>query len=307
MKFHFEKSLIFDQKNLKMEEVFEVLNKDINLFGNLSLTIGSLLQLLLLLVAFVLVTELIRKWTVRKLAQRLDVEPGVILAVSTIVKYIVLIVGFFLIFNNFGIDLSALSVIFGALGLGLGFGLQNIVNNFVSGLLILFERPIKVGDRIKVGEVTGDITQIGARSTTILTNDNISIIVPNSSFITDNVVNWSHNDRNIRFNIPVGVSYNEDPEQVKKLLLEVVHENEGVLTSPPPDVLFEAYDDSALTFNLRVWTSAYINRPGVLKSQIYYEVFKKFKAHQIEIPFPQRDLHLKSGFEGLMEAKDRQK
>ncbi len=193
-----------------------------------------------------------------------------------------------------GLDLSAVTVLAGALGVGIGFGLQNITNNFVSGIIILFERPIKVGDRIEVGEVSGDVISISMRSTTIVTNDNISIIVPNSDFISSKVINWSHTDRNIRFNIPVGVSYNEDPEVIRKLLLEVADENKGILQQPKPDVLFKEYADSALVFILRIWTREYINRPDVLKSQIYYAAFKKFKEHNIEIPFPQRDLHIKN-------------
>ena len=165
---------------------------------------------------------------------------------------------------------------------------------FRLSIIILFERPIKVGDRIEVGNVSGDVISISMRSTTIITNDNISIIVPNSDFISSKVINWSHNDRNIRFNISVGVSYNEDPEMIRKILLEVADENEGILRHPQPDVLFEEYADSALVFNLRVWTGEYINKPDVLKSQIYYATFKKFKEHDIEIPFPQRDLHIKN-------------
>jgi small-conductance mechanosensitive channel len=198
------------------------------------------------------------------------------------------------VLQTVGIDLSTLTILAGALGIGIGFGLQNITNNLVSGIIILFERPIKVGDRIEVGKVSGDVVKISMRSTTILTNDNISIIVPNSDFISSTVINWSHVDRNIRLNIPVGVAYKEDPKKVKKLLLEVVSDNEGVLKEPKPDVLFNEFGDSALVFNLRVWTREYINRPGVLRSQLYYSIFEKFKEHGVEIPFPQRDIHLKS-------------
>ena len=124
----------------------------------------------------------------------------------------IIIIGSIVIIQSAGIDLSALSLLAGALGVGIGFGLQNITNNLVSGIIILFENPIKVGDRIEVGDISGDVVNISVRATTILTNDNISIIVPNSEFISNTVINWSHNDRNIRFNVPVGVSYNEDPK-----------------------------------------------------------------------------------------------
>jgi small-conductance mechanosensitive channel len=201
--------------------------------------------------------------------------------------------------QNSNVDLSALGILAGAIGVGIGFGLQNITNNFISGLIILFERPIKVGDRIEVNEVYGDVVKISPRSTMILTNDNISIIVPNSQFIDSAVINWSHNDRNIRFNIPVGVSYKEDPQKIKKILLEVAEENNGVLRHPEPDVLFDQYNDSSIDFILRIWTSEYISRPKVLKSQLYYEIFRRFREENVEIPYPQRDLHIRSGLENF--------
>ncbi|HCB45760.1 MAG TPA: mechanosensitive ion channel protein MscS, partial [Algoriphagus sp.] len=145
----------------------------------------------------------------------------------------------------------------------------------------------------------GDVIKISARSTMIVTNDNITIIVPNSQFIDSQVINWSHSDRMVRFNFPVGISYKENPQRVKEILLDVAKKNPGVLNTPETDVLFSDYGDNSINFTLRVWTSEYINRPNVLKSQLYYEVFKRFGEEGIEIPFPQRDLHLKSGFENL--------
>jgi len=207
----------------------------------------------------------------------------------------VVIIGAFVIIQSVGINLGSLNVLAGALGVGIGFGLQNVANNFISGLIILFERPIKVGDRIDVGNIAGDVVKISARSTMVNTNDNISVIVPNSEFINQRVINWSHNDRNIRFHVPVGVSYNEDPAQIKKILLDVAENNMNVLKRPAPDVLFTEYGDSSLNFDLMVWTSTYINKPIILKSQLYYEIFEKFKEYNIEIPFPQRDLHIRSG------------
>ncbi len=127
------------------------------------------------------------------------------------------------------------------------------------------------------------------------------MIVPNSEFISSTVINWSHNDRNIRFNIPVGVAYKEDPERVKKILLDVAENNEGVLKDPKPNVLFKEFGDSSLNFNLQIWTSSYITTPGILKSSLYFEIFKKFKENNIEIPFPQRDVHIKNqGFPEIL-------
>jgi small-conductance mechanosensitive channel len=169
-------------------------------------------------------------------------------------------------------------------------------------VIILFERPIKVGDRVEVDDIVGRVDSISGRATTIITNDNIGVIVPNSDFINQRVINWSLNDQNVRLNFPVGVSYKEDPEVIRKLLLEVARENPGVLQHPKPDVLFDEYGDSSLDFMLRVWTNQFSDTPKVLKSELYYAIFEKFNEHGIEIPYPQRDVHLKSGF-GQIENK----
>jgi small-conductance mechanosensitive channel len=238
-----------------IEQIWETINRPFLTLGNYDLTIWNLFYLLVLLFLLLYVTSKIRKWLIYKVLAKSNIELGVRIAVGTILRYVVVLIGLFIILQTLGIDLSSVTILAGALGVGIGFGLQNVTNNFVSGLIILFERPIKVGDRIEVADITGDVTKISMRATTITTNDNISIIVPNSEFISSTVINWSHTDRDIRLNIPVGVSYNEDPEKVKNVLLEVVDANQGVLQNPKPDVLFDEYDDSSINFSLRVWTS----------------------------------------------------
>jgi small-conductance mechanosensitive channel len=261
--------------------------------GDSSFTVLTLVYLILATLLLFYLTSKINKIVTHKLLAKSRIDYGVRAATGSIIKYLFLTIGFVIILQTAGIDLSSLTILFGALGIGIGFGLQNVINNFVSGLIILFERPIKVGDRIEVAGVAGDVIDISMRATTIVTNDNISIIVPNSQFISETVINWSHTDRNVRFNYPVGVSYKEDPQIVKKVLLEVALDNPGVLKEPKPDVLFTEYADSAMMFNLRVWTREYINRPGVLKSQLYYEISRRFREEGIEIPFPQSDIHIK--------------
>lgn len=226
----------------------------------------------------------------------MEPKRGVSHAIGTIFRYIFVFIGLIVVIQSTGIDLSALTVLAGALGVGIGFGLQNVTNNFISGIIILFERPIKVGDRVELPELdnlTGDVVNISARSTTINTNDNITIVVPNSKFVSDAVINWSYNDTNVRFNIPVGVSYKEDPEVVKQILIDVAKAHPGVLINPPPDVLFDEYGDSSLNFLLRIYTNEFSRKPRVLKSDLYYAIFKKFKEKGIEIPFPQRDVYIK--------------
>jgi small-conductance mechanosensitive channel len=288
-----------DKAQTFIEWFQELMNYSLFNLGESSLTIGLIITLSVSFVALFVITEWIRRFMVHKVLKRYQIDVGTKQSIGIMIKYFLILAGVFSILQTNGIDLSAFGILAGALGVGIGFGLQNITNNFISGLIILFEQPIKVGDRIEVGDVSGDVIKISARSTMIVTNDNISIIVPNSQFIDSQVINWSHNERKIRINFPVGVSYKEDPQKIRAILMEIAKVNKGVLDLPEPDVLFEDYGDSSINFNLRVWTSEYINRPKILKSQLYYEIFRRFGEEGIEIPFPQRDLHLKSGFENM--------
>ncbi len=284
-------------------EVLENLYRHIKTFldfpilnvGTTPLTLSILFYLVIFLVLLFYLTGKLKKWVVERVLAKRAIDIGVREAVGSLVRYVVISIGLVIVLQTTGIDLSALTILAGALGIGIGFGLQNITNNFVSGLIILFERPIKVGDRIEVGNVAGDVVNISARATTVVTNDNIAIIVPNSEFISSTVINWSYTDRDVRFNVPVGVSYNSDPEVVGKLLLEVAHDHAGVLKEPKPDVLFQEFGESSLNFVLRVWTRDYTTRPGIFRSELNYRISKKFREHGVEIPFPQRDIHIRSG------------
>ncbi len=265
--------------------------------GDSVFTTKTLFALIVSLFLLFYISSKIRKLLVRKIFPRYGLEIGISQSIATILRYVLIIIGLVIIFQTTGIDLGAVGLLIGALGVGIGFGLQNITNNFISGLIILFERPIKVGDRIEIDDLAGNIVDISARATTIITNDNIAVIVPNSDFIDTRVINWSHNNRMIRLSFPVGVSYNEDPEKIRTLLTEVANANPGILSSPKPYILFDGFGDSSLNFNVLVWTTEYIDRPKILRSEVYYEIFAKFKEHNVEIPFPQHDIHLKSGFE----------
>lgn len=232
--------------------------------GESSITLWTLVVLVILILLLFSITRWLKIWIVTRLLARSSVELGVRLAIGAIVRYIIIAVGLIVILQTTGIDLSTVTILAGALGVGVGFGLQNITNNFVSGFILLIERPIKVGDRIEVGPVTGDVVNISIRATTVVTNDNIAIIVPNSEFVSSRVTNWSYTDRNVRFNFPVGVSYRSDPELVRRLLLQVADQHSGVLKDPKPDALLQEFGDSALSFVLRVWTKQYFTTPGVL-------------------------------------------
>jgi small-conductance mechanosensitive channel len=263
--------------------------------GNTTITLVTVLYLIILVMALFYTTAKLKTWIVEHLLSRSQVDLGVRHAIGAIVRYVVVALGLIIILQAVGIDLSTLTVLFGALGIGVGFGLQSITNNFVSGIILFLERPIKVGDRIEVGGIHGDVVNISPRATTIVTNDNIAIIVPNADFISSKVVNWSYTNRNVRFNFPVGVSYGSDPDQIRRVLLDVARTHQGVLKDPGPSVLFDSFGDSSLNFLLRVWTREFSTVPGVLRSDLYFAISQAFKEHGIEIPFPQRDLHIKSG------------
>ncbi|XOV94413.1 MAG: mechanosensitive ion channel family protein [Bacteroidota bacterium] len=264
--------------------------------GDSKISIGTIFYFVFAFIILGYISKKIRRFLLHTILPKTHLDKGVSASVASIVRIIIIIIGSIIIVDTAGIDLSALTLLAGALGVGIGFGLQNITDNFISGIIILFEKPIKVGDRIEVGDVQGDVISISFRATTIQTNDNISIIVPNSEFISSRVINWSHNDRNIRFRIPVGVSYKENPEKITKILLEVANKNPHVNKTPEPSVLFDEFGDSSINFILAVWTTSHTDRPRVLRSELYFEIFKRFGEEGVEIPFPQRDLHLKTPF-----------
>lgn len=277
-----------------VKSVVDVLKVPLFTLGDSPFTLITFIYLVTSTLILSLAASALNKVIAYRLLSKSQIELGVRIALGSIVKYLLLVIGFIIILQTAGINLSSLTILMGALGVGIGFGLQNITNNFVSGIIILLERPIKVGDRIEVDKVSGNVVDISMRATEILTNDNISIIVPNSQFISQTVINWSHTNRSVRFNFPVGVSYREDPQEVKQVLLDIAMDNPGVLKNPRPDVLFFEYGESAMNFNLRVWTREYINSPGVLRSQLYYEIARRFREKGIEIPFPQYDIHIKN-------------
>lgn len=255
---------------------------------------GTFLYVILSFIVLSFVSRRLKNLLTARIIKSTSADKGAVISIGNMTRFFIMVIGVLIIIQSAGINLSALTVLFGALGVGIGFGLQTITDNFISGIIILFEKPIKVGDRIELDDVSGNVTNISIRATTVLTNDNVSIIVPNSEFVSGRVINWSHNDRSVRFRIPVGVSYNEDPKKIKELLLEVADENPSVLKTPEPDVFFDEFADSSLNFRLIVWTSELTDKPAPFKSELYFAIFEKFKERGVEIPFPQRDIHLRS-------------
>jgi small-conductance mechanosensitive channel len=278
-----------------IEQIKNILNFKILEIDQTVITPWTLIYLVLLLILLFYLAGKLRKWLVSRILTRSHLDLGAREAIGTVTRYVILLVGFLMIFQTVGINLTTLNVIAGAVGIGIGFGLQTIASNFISGLIILFERPIKIGDRIEVGNIIGDVIAIGARSSIVQTNDNITVIVPNLKFITENVVNWKYSGEKVRFAISVSVAYGSDARLVEKLLLEVAEENSDVLKDPAPVVRFMEFGDSGLIFELRPWSKTLIHRKGRLISSLNFAIYDKFTRHGIEFPFPQRDLHIRSG------------
>lgn len=278
-----------------LDPFFGTLNYRIFTLGDAQITPLNIIYLIVLTGLLFWLSNKFKNIFVERVLGKTHLDLGARVAIGTIVRYVVLLVGTLIIVQTVGINLTTLNVLAGAVGIGVGFGLQNVASNFISGLIILFERPVKVGDRIQVGEVDGKVTAIGARATTVRTNDNITIIVPNSKFISENVVNWSFANQSVRFRVPIGVAYDSDLNLVKKLLLEVADENADVLKEPKAAVRLIEFGDSAIDLQLWVWTTEKLQRKTVLISRLNFAIWEKFRANDIEIPFPQTDLHIKTG------------
>jgi small-conductance mechanosensitive channel len=275
-------------------EIVGVFTKPLFQLGQTPVSLATMVEFIAVITLVVLLSRLIRRLLRTRVLARTKLDLGQQYAIARIASYVVLVIGLLISAETFGVKLSSLAVIAGALGVGIGFGLQNIVSNFISGLIILAERPIQIGDRVDLGNNTvGKVMRIGARATHVLTNDNIMVIVPNSEFISSRVVNWTHIDPRVRLRINVGVSYSSDPHLVEKLLLEIAESNASVLKNPLPTVVFKEFGESSLHFELRVWADDMAHRPGTLESQLNFAIWDKFKEHGIEIPFPQSDLHVK--------------
>ncbi len=266
-------------------------------------TFSSIFMFLLVIFVFFLISKILNRIMFKPLLGRFQLDEGIRYNLIRLNHYIIMVVGALVAFQFVGIDLSGLAVIFGLLSVGIGFGLQNITSNFISGLILLFERPIKIGDRVTVGDTEGDVLDINIRSTTIRTLNNITFIVPNSEFVSTRVINWSHGDTRTRLEVSVGVSYSSDLDLVLNVLKEIADENPAVLKNPKSDVIFVDFGDSAWNLRLRVW----IQNPKMylkIRSELNCAIVHKFRKYNIEIPYPQRDLHLRSPDNIMIKSMD---
>ena len=267
--------------------------------GAIAISLADVLAFSITILGAFLVARLINLILDEDVYSRLDLGRGVGFAISAVVKYGIITLGFLLAVSAMGMGMDKITILLGALGVGLGFGLQTIVNNFVSGLILIFERPIQIGDSVEVGSVKGTVRRIGIRSSTIRSFEGADITIPNGTLLSDALTNWTMSDRTRRIEVSVGVAYGTNPDEVIEILREALHGQEGLLEKPEPVVLFTGFGDSSLDFVLRAWVAD--NDDFVkIRSRVALAVNRLLENRGIEIPFPQRDLHLRSVAPGAL-------
>jgi len=260
--------------------------------GKTTIDLGGIINFFLIIIITYYVTRFIKAILNEEVFPRIRLPRGVPGAITMITGYFIAGYGIFLAIAAMGVDLGKFGLLAGALGVGIGFGLQGIVANFIAGLVLAFERPIQVGDTIEVNNMMGDVTNIGVRSSSIRTFDGTEVIIPNSTLITNDVINYTLSDRKKRRDINVGVAYGSDPHQVMEIIKKVANENPNVLKTPAPWALFDGFGESSLNFRIRIWTT--MDTGMTTKSDVTIAIYDALKEAGIEIPFPQHDLHLRS-------------
>ncbi len=262
-------------------------------FGKLSLTLGAVLLFVVSVYLAVWVARTVRMLLQDEILPKMPLPRGVGSSISSLTYYALLMFGFFVALAAAGFEISQLAIVVGALGVGIGFGLQNVVNNFVSGLILMFERPIHPGDVVEVSGTSGKVREIGMRATTLTTFEGADVVVPNGMLLNEKLINWTLSDMDRRIDVNVGVAYGSDPRRVVELLMEVTKATPGVAAVPEPTVLFTGLGASSLDFGVRAWTNEFGEWVSI-RTELTMRVYEALRAAGIEIPFPQRDLHLRS-------------
>ena len=259
---------------------------------------------LLIVTAGILYGSFVASWIIQKILMdetlvRRQMEKGVRHSIGRLIHYFLILIGFLLAISTLGFDVTKFTIMLSALGVGIGFGLQGVVNNFVSGLILLFERPVRVGDTVEIGGKWAEIKRIGLRATTVQTLDQADVIIPNADLVTNQVTNWTLTNRRVRLAIPVGAAYGSDVPLVMETLVACAKDHERLAAFPPPQVLFLNFGESSLDFELRVWVLDADFRLKV-QSELHQEIDRRFREAKIEIAFPQQDLHLRSVDESVI-------
>jgi small-conductance mechanosensitive channel len=279
-----------------LKQIWEILKEPHNpLNGNITFSINSLVVGAIIFTVAIILSRTVSDLLRRRIAKQAYLDPGIQYTLGRLTQYLVITIGILLALTiGIGLNLTSLAVIFTALSVGIGFGLQYIAADIASGFILLFERPVRVGDRITIGEDEGDVQSINLRTTVVLTNNRVSIIVPNSKLVSQRLINWSYGDPRARIAIPIGVSAESDIDLVTHTLLQAAEGVDNVLSDPTPKVQFLKFGDWSLDFRLLVWT----NRPRLhmqIRSDINYRIDGLFREAKIEIPYPQTELRIRQG------------
>ena len=259
--------------------------------GSIHVSVGNVLEFVLTIWLAYMASAFIRFVLREDIYPRTRVPRGISYAVSSLVNYVIVTLGFVLALGVLGMDLTKVTILAGAFGVGIGFGLQGVVNNFVSGLILLFERPIHVGDTVEIGDLLGEVSRIGIRASTVRTWGGAEIIVPNAQLVTERVTNWTLSDRTRRIDLPVGVNYGSAPEKVLEVLEAVARAHPQVLKTPAPQAVFIAFGDSSINFELRAWTNRFERWPAI-KTELAVALYSALRAAGMTFPFPQREVRL---------------
>ncbi len=276
------------------EPLIVVLQIPLIVIGHLELSLYSLLIVGLIIAITMVSIPLFKAVLNAKLYPRLNIDVGAAYAVNTLINYAIFVVAFVLCLMALGVRLSAVMVVLASLGVGIGFGLQNIAENLISGFIILFGRAVKKGDFISVNDLYGRVEAVGARSVVVRTPDNYSMLIPSKEIVSGRIVNWTFHDDVVRIHIPIGVSYDSDPSEVKKVLLGAAERHPDILKDPSPDVWISEFGDNSILFDLLVFFDCRTTNERSLKGKFNFLLWEALQDADIEIPFPQRDLHLRS-------------
>src|SRR6476646_4478155 len=288
-----EAAAFFEDWKGILTRIWDYLNRDLT-FGRVSISSAVLISATVAIIISVVLSRYASTFVESRLRKRAHIDAGLRYTICRLIRYCSVTVGLLIaIRQGLGVDLTSIALIFTALSVGIGFGLQYLAADIASGFVLLFERPIRVGDRITIGDDEGDVQSINLRTTVVTTNDRIAIIVPNSKLVGQRVINWSYGDPRARISIPIGVADDSDIELVTNTLLEAANDVENVLTDPPPSVQFLKFGDYSLDFRLLVWTNQ-PRRHVQIRSDINYRIARLFRERSIKIPYPTQEFLLRN-------------
>ena len=269
-----------------------IFNYEINI-GSITFSLWSIALFIIIIVISTFLSKVIQLFLQDEVLVKANLGRGFPETISMLVKYLIVTIGYFIAITSLGFEMSQLTIIFGALSVGIGFGLQNIFNNLVSGLILIFSRPIRIDDTIEINNMIGNVNSIGIRSSNVRTTDGAEVIIPNGNLISNEVINWTLSDQRRRIEVTVGVAYGSDVQKVSEILKTILQETDQVIKFPKPLVLFNEFGDSSLNFRLLFWTDIFGNWM-LVKSDVLFKINDAFAKENIEIPFPQRDIHMRS-------------